>query len=156
MTIRVQFPRDRTKPGSLELVSEDGEVLFECPCLGKADNAAAARVGNPTRDPVNRNGDTPLGRYKAVWESPPRNPTAAYLRSYGPYGFIRLIPLSGQAAKAALEGKRKGLGLHGGALNARGELRPTHGCIRVTDGDMVRIVGLVRGKDVFLEAEELV
>lgn len=96
MTIRIQFSRNRLERGFLAVAGTD----FGCPCLGRADQEAAKKVGNPSRNPLRRNGDTPTGTYRAwigrvILLSP---------RSYGPHPVIRLDPISGDA----LEAKRNG------------------------------------------------
>jgi hypothetical protein len=125
MTITVSVPHDRTKLGKLSL--DD----FECACYCKADNAAAVDAGNPSRDPLLEDGDTPTGRYLAVVDGV-RFPE----HSYGPHPVIVLTAVSGDA----LDSKRTGLLVHSGPLNAVGALRPTHGCIRDADDDQAELV----------------
>lgn len=125
MKIRIEVPADRRKLGWLTIVG----TPFGCACYLKADNAAAAKSGNPTRDPTRRNGDTPLGTYRAVVGK-------AYAwspRTYGPYRVVRLEPTGGDALTAKQNG-RSGLLIHGGDLASDGRsLRPTHGCVRVSN-----------------------
>jgi hypothetical protein len=111
------------------------------PVLGKSDNAAAARRGNPSRDPTRPFGDTPAGEY-ACAIGRPGAVTAELERKYGPHGWIALDPIAGQALQAKRNG-RFGLLIHGGALNAKGRLRPTHGCIRMFNPDLAALLRAV-------------
>lgn len=132
MKILVSAPTDRTRPGFLTC----GD--FGCPCYLKADNAAAKRVGNASRDPLRRNGDTPLGVYWGVLAGPWEP-----IRSYGPYKVIALTPIGGDALTAHKNGRR-GLAIHGGALAADGRsFRPTHGCVRLRNHDMRALLDLL-------------
>lgn len=124
MTIRIQFSRNRWERGFLTVAG----TQFGCPCLGRADQAAAAKVGNPFRNPLRRNGDTPTGTYRAWVGKVLRSE-----RSYGPHPVIRLDPIGGDALEAKRNG-RAGLLIHGGDPAADGRsLRPTHGCVRVSN-----------------------
>ena len=125
MVISVSVPHDRLKLGTLKADE------FECPCYCKADNAAAAAAGNPTRDPLKTDGDTPVGIYSARVggiELPEH--------SYGPHQVIHLTAEDGPALVA----HRSGLAVHGGQLSTEGRLRPTHGCIRVHDESQAELV----------------
>jgi hypothetical protein len=127
---------DRSAPGSLWAQDETGIVWGPVRCLGKADNANAAKHGNPSRDPAKPEGDTPTGVYRiteVVRDPIPRE-------TYGP-AFIRLSPVSGQALEAWKNGRR-GLGLHGGALRD-GRLRPTFGCPRLDDDAADQVASLL-------------
>jgi hypothetical protein len=142
MLITIQVSKDRERPGQLSV----GD--FACPCLCLADRAAAEAAGNPSRNPLLEDGDTPAGRYMAVVGTV-KTPE----HSYGLNPVIRLIPASGDA----LGSERTGLLVHGGPPNASGQLRPTHGCIRVADDDqaeLVRRMNLNCGR-AFLEVVEV-
>lgn len=137
MEIEIRLPRSRWAPGTLTL--RGATVQLVCPCLGRADTAAAIQAANPTRDMTRRNGDTPTGRYLAKLDGVKAPP-----RSYGPHPVIRLYPKAGAAAEAAANG-RDGLLIHGGAPAADGvSLRPTFGCIRVADYDQERLVAAIQ------------
>jgi hypothetical protein len=133
MLVRVTLPRDRHQLGMLEVLSDD-TVLFACACYGKSDNAYAAQNGNPERDPLRIGGDLPMGTYSGRV-----NGVLLSLHTYGPHPVVRLDPTGGDAAIAERNGRR-GLLAHGGALNAQGKLRPTHGCLRLADGDQEQLV----------------
>jgi len=131
LVIRVLLPRDRHKVGWLR-VEREGEVLFEVPVLGR---------GKRGRGVFATSGDTPTGSYGGeVFQD-----TSSWnQRSYGPWGAVRLRPMGGDAILAEAFG-RDGLLIHGGASRASGRLRPTYGCLRVSNEDMKRIRGVVLG-----------
>lgn len=138
MKIHIILERDRREPGML-IVPD----VIAVPCLGKSDNKAAARVGNPTRSPIQRNGDTPRGSYMArvgiayAW-------TASQRRSYGPHAVVQLFPQAGECLTAMKLG-RSGLLIHGGDLAADGKsLRPTHGCVRLANEHQAALVEVLR------------
>jgi hypothetical protein len=133
--------QERHNPGILRLVDGAGTELLICECLGKADGKAASAAGNPSRDPVLENGDTPTGLYAPARALliPPADPNFAHMGAW----FIPLIGVSGDAARAKNAG-RKGLALHAGRGDDR--LVPTHGCLRVRDGDMAELVDTLNGR----------
>ena len=138
MKIEIKLDRDRRKPGTLMIAD-----VIAVPCLGKADNAAAAKVGNPSRSPIERNGDTPRGSYMAQVGST-YAATAAQRRSYGPHPVIRLTPQAGECLTAHKLGRR-GLLIHGGDPAADGvSLRPTHGCIRLSNKHQGALVEVLK------------
>jgi len=137
MQILIQLPTNRQSYGRLAY----GDFWAEC--YGQADLMAAIQHGNPQRDPLKPYGDTPLGRYRAVLGTvtPP-------LRSYGPHRVIELQPIDGDALKAAHAG-RDGLWIHGGAPAPDGiGLRPTHGCVRLSDRNQGELVSLLEAAGV--------
>lgn len=144
MNIRISLPQDRTKLGTLTVW--DGLVAAgPFPCDGKSDNAAAIAANNPTRNPEQPLGDTPLGEYTGQLGS--EADSAANRRSYGPADASGLIPViwlnpqpdNSQAWRAHLN-KRAGLAIHCGDLNGAGGLRPTHGCIRLSNDDFAAML----------------
>ena len=140
--ILVDLLKDRTRLGKLRFFSDDMELRFECACLGRADNAEARKHGNPTRDPKRPFGDTPVGTYRVLAiRSAGSSPSD--VRSYGPHAAIAIEGTSDDAMAARVVGKRTGLLIHGGALSANKTLRPTHGCIRVSDPDMLALHGAI-------------
>ena len=134
--IWIEVTSDRTKPGALSVYRGIHRIAGPFRCLAKSDNAAAAQAGNPTRDPLKRMGDAPLGRSSLTLVSP-----GTPLRSYGPGKRYLLTGTAGDALTAKKNG-RTGIMIHGGALAAGGGLRPTHGCIRVDDATIAALVGL--------------
>lgn len=65
------------------------------------------------------------------------------LHSYGPNGAIRLNSTGGDADTAATLGGRQYFLIHGGDLNGSGQLRPTNGCIRLSNADMVSLLNAI-------------
>lgn len=132
--IEVAAYANRRTPGRLYMPVRYG--LREISCLLRADDQAAARNGNASRDPVEPFGDTPTGMYEAIPFRRDLPATAVdVLRSYGPWGWFALRPVSGDALAAEKNG-RFGLLIHGGDPGKGGELRPTFGCIRVYNADL--------------------
>lgn len=137
MRLIVQLPKDRTRLGLLRLEFGVGETMFWCPCYGKADTAGAVAHNNPTRDPTKPYGDFAAGEYRMeVIEADPNNVTK--------FGHAQRIQLTGVAgdALAGVENGRFGILIHGGDLR-NGELRPTFGCLRLQDSDMMMLIDVV-------------
>jgi hypothetical protein len=140
-SIEVQLPQDRTKAGSVKLVDDQGKTIAgPFPALGKADGQTAAGKGNPSRSPTQPYGDTPTGTYKIEGFQQPKDAEDARLR--GPFGKISMTPTGGQAAIASANG-RTGLQIHGGVVGAGGKLRPTNGCVRLSNQDMASLLTAV-------------
>lgn len=155
MNLIARLPAGRLTIGSLTL-AEGPQELFMVPCYGKADNAAATAAGNPTRDPLRPFGDFPLGLYRVTPYIIPTDQrkllSPTFIRTYGPYGYLICDPEEGDARTAARNG-RFGLRVHSGALDARGRLRATHGCLRCADDALLRILEALRGHvDIMLRA----
>lgn len=144
LVIKVNLPIDRTKSGTLTLERADGTSLVsDLPALGKSDNKRAKQANNKDRDPTLPYGDTPEGTY-AVPSIVDTGPGTNYSqRSYGPGAAIVLQPTGGEALTAAANG-RLGLLIHGGDPGANGRLRATHGCIRLSNGDMGRLLNAIQ------------
>ena len=139
MLIEIDLPHNRVIPGKLSAIDDRGTLIFgPVPCLGKADGQDAALHGNPSRDPTQLFGDTPTGTY-SVDELVDHPATETDLHTYGIHPSIVLNPLSGQALVAKEQG-RTGLMIHGGAPSATGGLRPTHGCVRLSEEDQGSLV----------------
>lgn len=142
--IKIFLPADRARAGVLRVFKgPTQEYMMDRPCLGKADNARAAKAGNPTRDPALPYGDTPTGefavsRYFPFAETHPRIGD----------GWIPMTGLSGQA-EDAVRGGRTGLGIHAGRGNDR--LVPTYGCVRLLDSDMAWLAKLVGDSEIRTE-----
>lgn len=151
MKLLVTLNPDRDVPGTLE--KTDG-ALTGLPCLGRSDNNAAAKAGNPDRSPVHIMGDTPAGKYTA--RLCPASPDRA---KFGPHQRLLLDPYAGQALQAKRNG-RSGLMIHGGDPSrngSRGGLRPTNGCIRVSNSDMQQLIRFMADnkiQEIDLEVQE--
>lgn len=140
LTIRVNLPFTREQTGTLSLEDASGTaILSELKTLGKADNAAAKQAGNASRDPTLPFGDTPEGTYSVPRLVATGGGTAYSAHSYGPNGALVLKPETGDAAAAAANGRR-GLLVHGGDPGAGGRPRATHGCLRLSNSDMARLM----------------
>lgn len=123
----VLLPRDRSHPGELR-VAEDGQLLAVFPVLGRGSRGPGSTWHLA-------NGNTPTGDYDGRFETPSGWPR----HSYGRWGVVRLVPVSGNALMAQSVFGRTGLLIHAGGLNAQGGLRPTYGCLRVGESDMLRL-----------------
>jgi hypothetical protein len=134
--IWIEVTTDRTIPGTLGVYRGIARIAGPFRCLAKSDNLAAAQAGNPTRDPLKRMGDAPLGRSSLTLCAP-----GLPLRSYGPGKRYLLTGTTGDALTARKNG-RTGIMIHGGVLTIGGALRPTHGCVRVDDSTITAIVSL--------------
>ncbi len=138
MTLRAVLPKDRNIPGELIALDDDGNVIHHCPVLGRADNAKARQMGNPTRNPLLPFGDTPTGLYRCRKHGP-----VAPASTYGIYPVIVLTPISGDALRSYGGTRpRAGLWMHEGdpgALAAWAYLRATYGCLRISRDDMRQV-----------------
>jgi hypothetical protein len=139
--IRVIVGANRFEPCALELRDGAGVLIRRYHCVARADRAGAQAHGNPAASPLLPYGDTPTGGYTVSGPMQTGTPDHPVGR-YGPNGFMRLAPVSGDAMLARENG-REGLLIHGGHLDARGRMRPTNGCVRLHDDDMADLVALV-------------
>jgi len=65
--IVVVLNANRDKPGSLRILDANGRTLLgPVPVLGRAADNDAELAGNPKRNRLFKNGDTPLGTYKVL------------------------------------------------------------------------------------------
>jgi len=133
--LRVVLPKNRDNVGTLR-VEVDGRPLADFRVLGRGSRG-------PGDTSLRSKGNTPTGTYSAnqIIE------TATFPQaSYGPWGAVRLQPLSGDALLAEVLG-RHGLLIHGGAPGTtgpwKGSLKPTHGCLRVSNDDMKKLRGML-------------
>jgi hypothetical protein len=137
ITLKVELPKDRKRVGRLWVLNESGKVEGgPWPVLGKADGETAKRKKNPNRAPLAQYGDTPTGAYSIVGGIRVGDGTSFSKKSYGVYGALRLAPTGGDAKLAKEIGGRTGLLIHGGDLGANNRLRPTNGCMRLSNTDM--------------------
>src|SRR5579859_7744671 len=140
--IVVELPKDRTQAGTLELQDDSGKtVAGPFDVLGKADNQTATSHGNPDRDPAMPYGDTPTGSYDVSGYKATGNEQYS-AHSYGTSGAIALDPVGGDAAEASDNG-RTGLMIHAGDLGAEDQLRPTNGCMRMSNEDMATLMSAI-------------
>ncbi len=146
------LPVDRSQQGTLQVWS-DGSLVASFPCLGKADDAMARQKGNPKRERRRPFGDTPLGTWTVRVGIRKRE-----VDVYGPEMVLMLWPTGGEAMQAyAAPNRRNGIWIHGGDPNAAGGLRPTYGCLRVSNKTMAELHKLIArfGFPVTLETKEV-
>lgn len=147
MKINICVSKNRNVLGKLQVLDGD-KILLECECLARADDPRAIAAGNPHREQLRRNGDTPTGRYLATVGPAPSQPR----RSYGTSPVVHLAPVSGNAFLASQPPvARSGLAIHGGDLNPAltfwHGLRPTEGCVRVPPEAHSRLAELLAGRE---------
>lgn len=116
-----------------------GRVLGTFEALGRGSQG-------PGDTQMTVDGNTPTGEYQVER----MDATADWNQSsYGPNGALRLRPVSGNAIAAEQIVGRQGLLVHGGSPGADGywrgggELRATHGCLRLRDQDVKRLANLL-------------
>ena len=133
--ISVVLPTNRNYKGTLEIYSSSGSRVLSCACLGLA-------AGNGSMSQYK--GNTPTGTYDAWLAGPHSNTT-----SYGPYKYVATTPKSG----VAYDSNRSGIWIHGGdpaPTSSKGlpryPLRPTYGCVRVTNSDQLAIQNVLNNQ----------
>jgi hypothetical protein len=141
LVVRAMLPPSRWNPGVIwaHLEGEPNSILFgPVRCRGEADNTYARAHANADEDPTHIGGDHPAGIYiiSGVVRFKDDSP---HFNTYGPV-FIGVDPFAGEALTAKLLGRR-GIGIHGGKLGAGGELRATHGCLRL-DNDHIELLAM--------------
>ncbi|MDF2547728.1 MAG: hypothetical protein K0R93_2626 [Anaerosolibacter sp.] len=132
-SIEINLPENRDYKGTLKMYA-NGSVVHTCDCLGRGSECPDHTQWWAT------NGDTPTGSYDGSLVGA-GSPTS----SYGPYRRISLDPIGGHALQAEQAG-RSGIMIHGGDPATSGTwapLRPTHGCIRVSNSDQKTLADLV-------------
>jgi hypothetical protein len=158
LSIRVELSSDRDQSGTLTLKGAGGGTLLgPLSVYGRSDNAIAAAHDNASRDPTQLYGDTPTGTYSVPQAVATGDSTSYSNHSYGPNGALILKPETGDAAVAAGNG-RTGLLIHGGDPGSGGKLRATHGCLRLSNSDMAKLMAaiLAAGENVQFNRCELV
>ena len=106
-------------------------ILFDL--NGKYVKSYSALAKGVTRNRMITNGDTPHGLYKITgWIVPGKNQPASRRRSYGPNPRLKIKGIKGEAKESG----RTLLRVHGGDKSENGKLRPTHGCIRLSNEDI--------------------
>ncbi|CAN7366185.1 L,D-transpeptidase [Massilia sp. LjRoot122] len=138
--LNLMLSTDRNMSGLLQVQQElDGRVLAIFEALGRG-----SKGGGDTQ--LIEKGNTPTGHYSVTRVVP----TGSWNQtSYGPHGALRLEPASGNAKIAGDVIGRKGLLVHGGDLGksnywrGSGELRATHGCVRLSNDSMKQLIDLL-------------
>ena len=148
MHLKITLPSNRIHSGFFTLVDGCGTLLLAGRARGKADNGAAKRHNNPTRDPKLPFGDAPLGEYVRA---------RVVLTSNQRLGesWIPIMGKSGDALKAVDNG-RTGIGIHAGRKDTDGKLVATHGCVRLSERDYEQLVYIVGDEyfDVTIQGED--
>jgi hypothetical protein len=151
----VKLQRDRNFCGCLILYdSRNRRLCGPFKVAGRSSDALASANGNPSRNPLFRFGDTPIGGYEArdILKSGKGTPFEA--AQFGSNGVAVLVGVSGDAALAEANGRFHIL-IVGGKLSSAGELRSTAGSLRLSDQDQrVLVTQLRKLHDVKCEIEE--
>lgn len=136
-SIHVEFQYNRVNKGILILYDKQGNLVncWEAKGLGFAANH---------ENRLDKYADTPTGTYSIKEIIRNLDPKVWSKKSFGPHGFIRMDPESGEALDAE-EAGRTGLLIHGGDLGDWKEefgnsLRKTGGCIRLSNDDMLELL----------------
>lgn len=144
LTINVALLSNRAKLGTYSIVDDSGAVRFgPVACLGLADQTMATLHHNAKRNPLLPFGDTPLGLYRVTII-----PASTNTRSYGPNRRLMLTPFSGQCVVAEdAQHLRGGILNHGGDPNTAyafwDSLRPTEGCVRLSNENMAAALAVL-------------
>lgn len=136
--LKVVLPVDRVRSGTMH-VYVNGQLNASFEVLGRGS-------AGPGDTQFQNKGNTPTGTWKATgWQS-----TAGQSqRSYGSEGKVILQPTGGNASVAHESFARDLFRIHGGdlggknSLRGEGQLRPTHGCLRLSNDDMKRLYNLI-------------
>lgn len=154
MNIIVRLPANRELLGALDLTYENGEVLLgPLDCLARSDSSYATACGNPSRNPLLKGGDLPTGKWLGTPKRFTPPVTESVNHSYGPYGYIALSAMEGDCLEAQANG-RSGLWIHSGDLNPTYTwhgMRPTHGCLRLSNNDMFSLLRIIGENQVNVE-----
>jgi|LGVE01.1.fsa_nt_gb hypothetical protein len=142
--IYINLPEDRGYKGSLSLYNEEGNYVFGCDCLGRGSNYEV--IGGDHWDWWLSNADTPTGDYEGSIIGP-KTPAS----KFGPYDRVNMVALykGDHADIAAHSGDhRSGIMIHGGDLETNPSttwypLKPTLGCIRVSNDDQETLTDLI-------------
>ena len=128
--ITVSLSSIRNQSGVMT-VTRSGQILGRFQVLGRGSQG-----GGDTQLQVS--GNTPTGSYRATRTV---STEAWNQSSYGPSGAIRLDPIGGNAVTSG----RSGILIHGGSpggsgyWRGAGELRATHGCLRLSNADVAQL-----------------
>jgi len=144
--IVVALPRDRDFCGSLLVFADSGEALCgPFPVAARAGDALAAAHGNPSRNPLQRYGDTPTGAWRVREILASGSGTPFYEQEYGPNGVVVLEAAGGEAALADANGRFR-LFIQGGELSLDGRLRVTAGAMRLTNAALAALIASLKAK----------
>ncbi len=131
----VTLPENRDQTGTLSLQDDSGHTLAgPFTAYGRSDHGWAAANGNPSHDPALPWGDFPSGTFRVDGARASNGENGHTVSTYGPAGALHLVGTSGDAAH------RSNIEIHAGDLQ-NGHLRPTHGCLRLSNEDMTSLMG---------------
>ena len=130
--IDVILPEDRDYKGTLVLYAADGSLLHDCECLGRSVSGDSMYVYY---------GNTPTGTYTGFLD------TDTYWEPESSYGPGRVVQMTGVSG-AIIESERDGIWIHGGDPETNTSLpwyplRPTYGCVRVSNDDQATLEGIL-------------
>lgn len=132
-------PRNRNLEGVLKL-EVNGKLARQMRVLARGSKG----IGDTQFAEM---GNTPTGIYSG---SQFIISSAFDAKSYGPWGKVKLFPISGNALLAQDIFKRKELLIHSGDLSLnkpwKGNLNPTNGCLRVLNDDMKFLLDFLRSE----------
>lgn len=124
-SISIALPANRYNFGTLSLYKANGVQVMSCQCLGLAASNAPMNVYE---------GNTPTGVYEGYLSY-----HGGTTNAYGPY---QVVILNGKSGIIISSG-RSGIWIHGGApasaSSATYPLRPTNGCVRVSNANQLNI-----------------
>jgi len=143
----VHLPSNRNIAGEMQvLVDGKAKKHYQVAGRGSAGDGQTWATKGISGDKTKPGGNTPTGKYAVPGiESTTKNDQKAY----GPNGKIRLEPLAGNALIAKDVFSRNGLLIHGGDASSEGSwkqlggLRPTHGCLRLSNDNMKELISLI-------------
>jgi hypothetical protein len=139
----IDLPENRDKKGKLTIYNDKGEQVC------KKDGYEALGRGSNRKENDNnhtkwwkKNADTPTGKWNGKIIAPGTD-----TKKFGPNERISMEPVEGHAKEAS---GRSGFQIHGGAPEKNKKrswypLRPTLGCIRVSNEDMAEIIKKIKG-----------
>lgn len=113
--ITVALKSDRSQLGTMTIYNASGTSQMSVSCLGQSAYGY---------DMYTTNGHTPTGTYTGYLYGP-----ASPESSYGPYKVVAMDGVSGVIVSSG----RSGIWIHGGDASSSGGLRPTYGCVRISN-----------------------
>lgn len=144
--LEVILPKNRDHNGAM-VVIVNGKEVTRFPVKGRG----SAGPGNTVFVKKEGNlggGNTPTGKWMGRSIE-----TKEWMGNYGSHGAIRLTPIGGDALFAKEVFNRDGILIHGGNLSQnkywidRGGLMPTHGCLRVSNENMKKLMDIIQNKN---------
>jgi hypothetical protein len=136
----IAVPKGRGFCGRAILVGSNGATRAgPFRALATASVRVATKHANPAASPLMLFGHPPEGVYVVAASLPPGYAHRRRSRRYGRVGALLLAPQSGDALRAAENGRTL-IAIHGGPRDTKRRLRPTRGGIRFSNQDMVALL----------------